>query len=510
MCHDKATVRACQYPPGPAAKETTPPPSATAPEGIDRRLVVRYGAWLLVGGYTALPTYAWVYYARLGVSEAEMVLIAQLCTYWWTERDPFPGEAALAARMVKTVRTIQGYLCSLEGKGLLHIQTQFSSHGRQSTNAYDLRPFFAAVEGLARLDGLLPVVDGDAATPALSPRGRAHQSRTAGDPGDTASCMGGPGTPTTDTQGDAEQRSLCAGTERHGPDNRPKDAGSPTRGEGEGSRAGGVKNPSPQVNPIEIDSFDFDSIPPTPINTSSRPATSGGDGPTAASDPDDQALAAEIPALSDELGDDAPGSSLGRARNLRRDASVSLDRFLRLLDEAAARTRDRQASIVKRRRDGQAPNGMPYLFAVLQDLVHPAPPRVTASGPDADRRRGGPSGRRRRQRADGRSEAASPYAAWSDSPPPLPIVEAHPVWRAALAELAQVMTPENYNAWLASTRALDQDGDVLRVAVPAAFTKTWLEQKLHGKVTGALHTIDYDALGAGRVERVEYVVEEAA
>ncbi len=539
MCHDKATVRACQYPPGPAAKETTPPPPgpaakettppppATAPEGIDRRLVVRYGAWLLVGGYTALPTYAWVYYARLGVSEAEMVLIAQLCTYWWTERDPFPGEAALAARMGKTVRTIQGYLCSLEGKGLLHIQTQFSSHGRQSTNAYDLRPFFAAVEGLARLDGLacldglLPVDDGDAATPALSPRGRAHQSWTAGDPGDTASCMGGPGTPTTscmggpgtpttDTQGDAEQRSLCAGTERHGPDNRPKDAGTPTRGEGEGSRAGGVKNPSPQVNPIEIDSFDFDSIPPTPINTSSRPATSGGDGPTAASDPDDQALAAEVPALSDELGDDAPGSSLGRARNLRRDAGVPLDRFLRLLDEAAARTRDRQASIVKRRRDGQAPNGMPYLFAVLQDLVHPAPPRTRDGSPDADRRQSGPPSRRRRRCADGRSEPARSYAAWSNSPAPLPIVEEHPVWRAALAELAQVMTPENYNAWLASTRALDQDGDVLRVAVPAAFTKTWLEQKLHGKVTGALHTIDYDALGAGRVERVEYVVEEAA
>jgi len=65
-----------------------------------------------------------VYYARLGVSEAEMVLIAQLCTYWWTERDPYPGEAALAARMGKSVRTIQGYLRSLEGKGLLHIHTQ--------------------------------------------------------------------------------------------------------------------------------------------------------------------------------------------------------------------------------------------------------------------------------------------------------------------------------------------------------------------------------------------------
>ncbi len=229
----------------------------------------------------------------------------------------------------------------------------------------------------------------------------------------------------------------------------------------------------------------------------------------ASTDPDDQVLATEIAALSAELGDDAPRSSLGRARNLHRDAGVSLDRFLRLLDEAAARTRDRQASIVKRRRDGQAPNGMPYLFAVLQDLVHPAPPRPVSVGPD--RRRAGPSGRRRR-RADSHSRGAASgsYAAWSDSPAPLPIVEEHPVWRAVLDELAQVMTAENYNAWLASTRALDQDGDVLRMAVPAAFNKTWLEHKLAGKVAGALHTIDYAALRVEPIVRVAYVVEPAA
>jgi len=186
---------------------------------------------------------------------------------------------------------------------------------------------------------------------------------------------------------------------------------------------------------------------------------------------------------------------------------VSPARFLRLLDEAAARTRDRQASIVKRRRDGHAPNGMPYLFAVLTDLVHPAPPHAADVGPD--RRRASPSGRRRR-RADSRGEASGSYAAWSDSPAPVPITEEHPVWRAALAELAQVMTSENFNAWLATTRALDQDGDLLRVGVPTAFTKTWLEQKLHGKVAGALRTVDYEALGGGRVERVEYVVEATA
>jgi len=189
---------------------------------------------------------------------------------------------------------------------------------------------------------------------------------------------------------------------------------------------------------------------------------------------------------------------------------MSLDRFLRLLDEAAARTRDRQACIVKRQRDGQAVNSMPYLFAVLADLLHPAPPQSANVGPDPASRRAGLPDRRRRRRTDGRSEPARSYAAWSDSPAPLPIVEEHPVWRAVLDELAQVMTSENFNAWLATTRALDQDGAVLRVAVPAPFNKTWLEQKLTGKVRAALHKVDDDGLGAGRVERVAYIVDAAA
>jgi len=528
MSNHTGPACACQYPTGLDTRENTPPL-----DGIDRRLVHRYGAWLLVGGYTALPTYAWVYYARLGVSEAEMVLIAQLCTYWWSARDPYPGEAALAARMGKTVRTIQGYLRSLEGKGLLHIQTRLSTHGRQSTNAYDLRPFFAAVEGLARLDGLLddaPAtnrVTSEGATPATpgsSPRDGDSRGRRAHPMGDTAACKGGPCDHNTGADSDAERGPLCAGPRRVGTDNRPKGGSSAAAEEGEGSRAGGVKNLSPQVNPVEIDSFDSDSMPPTPTNAKpgtarvhtttsgrdERPQLPGAAAPSVSHDADGPTLAAEIAALGDELGDDGPTSSVTRAGNLQRDAGMSLDRFLRLLDEAAARTRDRQESIVKRRRDGQAPNGMPYLFAVLQDLVHPAPPRPADVGPPSDRRRAGPSGRRRRRRDGGRGEASGSYAAWSDSPVPLPITEEHPVWRAVLNELAQVMTPENFNAWLASTRALGQDGDVLRVAVPAAFNKTWLEHKLAGKVAGALHTIDYAALRVEPIVRVAYVVEPAA
>ncbi len=491
MSNHTGTVCACQDHAHPPREETTPAPSSISPESSDRRLVQRYGIALLTGGYTAIPTYAWVYYARLGVSEAEVVLIAQLCTYWWSTRDPYPGEAALAARMGKTVRTIQGYLRSLEGKGLLHIQTRLSNHGRQSTNAYDLRPFFAAVEGLARLDGLLPAADAAPLTSATL---------------DNEPCDFWPFDDNNKAQESAEREPLCAEMESTGPENtaRGDDAADPRWGEG--LHAGGMKNPSPQVNPIEIKNFDYDSIPPTPTHATPT-TTSDGAGPPASADPDDQALAAVIADLSAELGDDAPRSSLGRARNLCRDASMSPARFLRLLDEAAARTRDRQASIVKRRHDGQAANGMPYLFAVLTDLLHPAPPRAADVGPD--RRRAGPSGRRRR-RADSRGAASGSYAAWSDSPAPLPIVEKHPVWRAVLDDLSQVMTSENFNAWLASTRVLSQEGAVLRVAVPAAFNKTWLEQKLHGKVMAALHKIDDDGLGAGRVERVTYIVDAAA
>ncbi len=503
MSNHTGTVCACQQRAHPPRPETTPPPSSTSPDTIDRRLVQRYGAWLLTGGYTALPTYAWVYYARLGVTEAEMVCIAQLCTYWWTTRDPYPGEAALATRMGKTVRTIQGYLRSLEGKGLLHIHTRLSTNGQQSTNAYDLRPFFAAVEGLARLDGLI----GDAISATDLGDGSCHQPRPMGD---NDASNDGPCDHNNVAQRDAEWEPLCAGAKGNGPENTAKGTTMADACRGEGSRAEGMKNPSPQVNPIEVDIFDYDSIPPTPAKTTQTPPDAEAR-PPASADPHDQALAAEIAALSAELGDDAPRSSLGRARNLCRDAGVSPARVLHLLDEAAARTRDRQASIVKRQRaDVRAVNAMPYLFAVLQDLLHPAPPRTADVGLDTDRRRSGPSGRRRRRRDNGCGEPVSSYAAWSDSPARLPIVEEHPVWRAVLAELAQVMTAENVNAWLATTRALDQDGEVLRVAVPAAFNKIWLEQKLHGKVMGALHRIDYDALRVARVGRIAYVVAAAA
>ena len=71
-------------------------------------------------------------------------------------------------------------------------------------------------------------------------------------------------------------------------------------------------------------------------------------------------------------------------------------------------------------------------------------------------------------------------------------------------ELALVLTVENFNTWLASTRVLTQEGDLLRIAVPRQFNKDWLEAKLNGRVMNTLQRLGYYSM------RVEYVVEAVA
>jgi len=413
----------------------------------DRRLVTRYGAAALDAGYAAIPHVVIRRRRALGITAAEWDYICEVWSYWRADRLPGPSVDDLARGLGVDQSTIRRHRASLERKGLLRVVPT------GPYNRYDLRPLIDAAVGLDRAQA--------------------------------------------DTDDRADDRAPAQGSRNSPPADRAE------------------VRPTKEVEK----KLDYDSIPPyPPLHGNTRVRTTTDDSregthisskeSETAHDTDDGALAAEIASLSVELGDDAPVSSVTRADNLRRAAGVSVNRFLTLLGEAAARTRDRQGGIVKRRRDGQTSNGMPYLFAVLQDLVRPAP-RTRDVGPHATCRRASPPHRGRR-RVDGRGEFVGSYAVWSDTPDRLPITEEHPIWRAALNELAAVLTTENFNTWLATTRVVAQEGEVLRVAVPAAFNKTWLEQKLHGKVTGALHRIDYNALGVGRVARVEYVVEVAA
>ena len=67
-----------------------------------------------------------------------------------------------------------------------------------------------------------------------------------------------------------------------------------------------------------------------------------------------------------------------------------------------------------------------------------------------------------------------------------------------------MLTPENYDAWLATARVIARTDELLRVGVPASFQREWLERKLHGQVMGALGRLGYGDM------RVEYVVAPGA
>ncbi len=252
--------------------------------------------------------------------------------------------------------------------------------------------------------------------------------------------------------------------------------------------------------------LDFDSIPPYPLLSASPCAYSAD---SVSDDPTVDRLTIAVGLLSAEFGDDAPLSSLTRARTLQQDAGLSTDRFLHLLGEAATRTRARHDHIIRRRRDDHAPNGMPYLLAVLTDLLHPAPPRARAGTADGRQR---PAARAHRQRRPG-VERPIDYGAWNGATtdpdsnhdcggPVASAPDANPTWNRVLAELSTDMLRENYARWFGPTRVIGDDGALLRISVPDDFHRQWLDRRLRPIVERALARV---AVGV----RVEFVATAA-
>ena len=247
------------------------------------------------------------------------------------------------------------------------------------------------------------------------------------------------------------------------------------------------------------DIYDYDKTPhPRESSMNDRPATdsvaaglSMRDHPSCAATlsretpSEEEILADTLAAIGAELGDDTPASSLTRALNIQRAQAVGTGRFLEAVEHAARRVRDRGPAFRILGADGR-PNGMHYFFGVLRRQLR---------GASTDERDRG-----RRQHAPPQGVAA----AWAARPQPVPVAETHPVWRAALEELRQILTAGNFDTYLARSRVVAEDGAVLCVAVPDRFAKGWLECKLAQRVADALRQV-------GRSEvRVEYVVEGAA
>jgi hypothetical protein len=210
-----------------------------------------------------------------------------------------------------------------------------------------------------------------------------------------------------------------------------------------------------------------------------------------------------------------------RTRALRLWAGSDLDEqtFLDMIQEARVIAMKR-GNIEKEAADGRGggpyvgtKNRMPYFFAVLEDIVDMArelggmPRTATGDGvhprtdsadhvaardaPGADAQDGGTD-------ADGGGQArmvCEPDAAEESVRP-----DGDGVWGEVLRELELVITRENYNTWLQSTYTLGQLGNLLRIAVPTAHHKSWLDSRLRQRV---LRTLDH--LGHGELQ-IDFVV----
>jgi hypothetical protein len=229
----------------------------------------------------------------------------------------------------------------------------------------------------------------------------------------------------------------------------------------------------------EKEKYDQDKTPCPQVRASRNraPVPSAASAPPALdSIPADGGLAARLAAIGAELGDDTPASSLTRATNLERELGVSRPRLLEAVEAAAARVGAAAPSFRVLGADGR-PNGMHYFFAVLRRQLRGMCVRPRA-----------------------RLAAGVPGRCASPEPPP--IAEANPVWRAALEALRCDVTAQTFATWLASTRALEQTGEVLRIGVPGPLHRHWLE-RIAGRIGDALSRTGHAGV------RVEYVVGAA-
>jgi len=407
------------------------------------RLERRFGAALLTGGHTSLPTYAWMYYARLGVTEAEFVFVQQLCTYWWDMRDPYPGEEAIARRMGKSKRSIQGYITSLRRKGYLQVLSHADDHRRPNNNSYNLRPFFHAVEGLARLDGH---IDGNSANAE-----------------NEATMAQNPAPKVNTVEVNFDQDSI--------PPNPP-------------SRPVTNRPPREELPPMQGTGNRYGEQPHTQEAWRTQPPASAlgtMDAQRISYSVDERPLADAFATLSAEFGDAHPRSSLGQALNLMRAHGYEIGDFLSLIEDAADRTRVYAPRIYLCHNSGR-PNAMPYLFRVMRALLEPAPPTVRT----VDLKRGGgeKQGRRDRTRTRDLTRAGHDaiYEKRDDNHPEPPPTDMLKEWRDTLAELGRRFTDDNYRRWCVPTCVLGLEDDLLRIGVPDAFHQWWLDTRLRHRV----------------------------
>lgn len=116
---------------------------------VNRKLATRWGGhdelFASPEGWVGVPDAFLRNYAKLqpygGLTVSEAMFVLQLMAFKWTGNAPFPSYKTLARRMGVTDKMVRRYAANLEAKGYLKRRAQIGS-----TNTFDLKPLFAAVQ----------------------------------------------------------------------------------------------------------------------------------------------------------------------------------------------------------------------------------------------------------------------------------------------------------------------------------------------------------------------------
>lgn len=112
-------------------------PKAATAAGQERQADLKWSKLVMKQGYSIIPVILLHGQKRLGLSPAQLNVLLQIASHWWSAADlPYPSKQTLANRMGCTTRQVQRHLTALETAGLITRIKRSSLAGGQMSNRY--------------------------------------------------------------------------------------------------------------------------------------------------------------------------------------------------------------------------------------------------------------------------------------------------------------------------------------------------------------------------------------
>lgn len=121
------------------------PATSTQP---NRAFLARFGATIIQGGVTAIPSALYLYQGELGLTPQLVWFISAILARKWNASLPYPSLKKMAERSGVSEQQLHNYKNQLVKQGRLQIISRTNAQGGQDTNFYDFNMLFEQLEAL--------------------------------------------------------------------------------------------------------------------------------------------------------------------------------------------------------------------------------------------------------------------------------------------------------------------------------------------------------------------------